>query len=150
MSTAPATSTAAPPVPPHPDRLNGAVDAYGNAYVYNTVDPTPQEPPAQDAAVRTLRVLCIHGACLSGEIFRYSLGPIERAFQSRGLDSTKLELVFVDGLMKVETDFCYKKAETDNGFATQMAAELAAMRNWELEHVYIWGDNDDSGEHGGR
>ena len=133
------------------DRINGKLDAYGNEYEYNTVEASSAEPAREsEPGVRIIRVLCLHGACLSGEIFRYSLGPVERAFQKRGLTDVKRELVFVDGLMKVAADFVYKKAARDPAFAATMAAEIAAMQNWDLEHVFIWADNDDRGDHGGR
>ncbi|KAL1495438.1 hypothetical protein AB1Y20_016806 [Prymnesium parvum] len=133
-------------------------DAYGNNFRYQRAEeavPPPStptdapEPPAGAPPPRALRVLCLHGAYLAGRILAYSLSPVERAFRKRA-PHARLELIFPNGLQEYRVAELQARAAADPQFHASLAAELAAIEAFELEHVYMWADNDDSGAHGGR
>eukprot|EP00966_Prymnesium_polylepis_P319176 7371840-Prymnesium_polylepis.2 len=131
-----------------------STDSYGNAYRYVTVDPAPTPSPEMPASIaspaRVIRVLCLHGAYLRGEILRYSLAPVERAFKKRGIDGVGLELVFPEGHQQYEVAAMQERAAADPDWRSAMSAELTAITSFELEHVFMWADNDDRAAHGGR
>ena len=90
-------------------------------------DAPPPPRTVSDAAAppppRTVRVLCLHGHSLSGEIFEVALLPLKRTFPHVAPSHVKLELICPNGLHEFSVEELEARVKREPEFARAMASE---------------------------
>jgi len=87
---------------------------------------------------------------LSRDIFGFSLEPIRRTFAKRAPPGVTLEFVLENGLTAYTVSDLKEMANRDSNIKAAMAAEMTAIEAFGAETVYMWAENDDTGDHGCR